>query len=178
MTNEEWDNQYELLCRRWARKQSVGQADIYYKYLQYFDLDRLRQAVANLMETGRMFPTPEEVKKAYYTIQEPEETREECKYCDHGSIRFSLNGKTYASPCGHCRSKAIAPLVRRMGDAIFYAYRRSSEVSQSGYEIYYAKPNNMERIEGGEVLTEMGKDAPGGEADPQWLFAPDGPTVA
>ncbi|MDY6845407.1 MAG: hypothetical protein SVW57_15120 [Thermodesulfobacteriota bacterium] len=148
MNEYEFNEQFQRLCKRWGKKGNDDQAEIYFEFVHNFDYRRLKKAVTNIMSSHKYFPTPEELQREYYSIKQANKINDNCDYCDSGVMRFTIKGKEYASPCAHCRKRSVVPLVGRVGDAVYYAFKKSSETTQYGDIIYNANLIEMEKIEG------------------------------
>jgi len=145
MRIEEFKIFFSRLCKRWGTKYSDDKMEIYYECLSELTSDRMEEAIMKAIKTSKHFPTPDEIEQIYVGIKKQHGRDEECHHCEAGAIFWQKNGETYANRCAHCNKYSTVPLIARVGDAIFWAYRESNQ-KYEGSPVFYSDLNNMERI--------------------------------
>jgi len=151
ITFPEFQKLFNRLCKRYRQritKETTDQAEAYFDSFSDFNHNRLQEAIEAVMNESRHFPTPNEIKIAYYSIHSMElqgGPGQECSYCDAGHVFFKIGKRNLAAPCAHCRGNSISPHVAKVGGKIFWAYKKTKQTH--GGEIIY-KPDliNMEPI--------------------------------
>jgi len=145
---EEFEIYFKRLCRRFGKKINPEQCEVYFDCLQNCKGDRLEEAIERIIRSEKYFPTPGEIERVYLEIKRKTELeKEECDHCEGGFVFFLRGDQVCANPCAHCNEKCICPLVAKVGDAIFWASRRSTE-KYEGDPVFISDLNGMKRMEG------------------------------
>jgi len=149
----EFNDQFSRLCKRWGKRFNDEQAGIYIEFARSFDLNIFQTAVSGVMEVSRGFPTPSELRQAYYAMASNKSIQADigCSNCVSGLIEFTrlINGFKYdcANPCANCQKRSLLPLIVAEGQDIFYAYRRTGEIDQFGNRVYKSDLKVMRQVE-------------------------------
>lgn len=156
LTFIEFQPLFGKLCRRFARKVSAEQAEVYLDCLLEFDRYRIEKAIEVLINESKNFPTPDEIKKVYYTVWrvQEEENKGECTYCEAGYIFFRINKRTFAHPCAHCQENSVTPHVARLGTLLSWAFKKTNVKTNEGWPLFRPDLNNMIPIKNA-VLNEV-----------------------
>ena len=163
----EFNDQFSRMCRRWGKKFNDGQAEVYFEFASSFDLNIFTTAVTGVMEVSRAFPTPSELRQAYYAMASNQSIQADigCACCVSGLIEFTrlINGFKYecANPCATCQKRSLIPLIVAEGQDIFYACRRTGEIDQFGSRVYKSDLNVLRQVENAQAKQRDEDDAQG-----------------
>lgn len=139
---------------------SNDQGGIYHERLRHFDRKYLEQAVEYHVDNSKYFPTPGEIKKAYWEARNNDPNRKEkstevkgCAHCRYGWVNFTMWGNTEhtsmrlyqkSQPCAYCHPQHNIPMVIKRDNQIYWACRRVRD------KVYVQDMNNLEFIEGSQ----------------------------